>query len=337
MPCSNFNIDPAFDQQGFLIRLQYTYDAFGHRLVKLGSATTIFQYDQSGDLLEQAESTGAPQVDYIYLNGRPVATIQSSNNQVVFLHDDHLGTPQAATGSSQSVVWSATYQPFGYTSTRAGTIVQNLRLPGQEFEIETGWNHNGFRDYASTLGRYLQSDPIGLGGGLNTYAYVLNNPLAGLDRFGLNTTCFTVFVGGEGAIVGGEGSSVSGGVYYQICGNPSGLSGDFGSYSSTGSQVGVNGGVGVTGGLFVSNSPSGFSGPSCNVSASLPIGIGGTYSWNGSGGGVSLSASVGLPLGAGGGATNTTTQSGIPWLTNFLGPILGPLNNPASYTPSLWQ
>ena len=51
--------------------------------------------------------------------------------------------------------------------------------------METGWNHNGFRDYAPTLGRYLESDPIGLAGGINPYAYAKMNPASGTDRLGL--------------------------------------------------------------------------------------------------------------------------------------------------------
>ena len=64
-------------------------------------------------------------------------------------------------------------------------LAQNLRFPGQYADQETGYNHNGFRTYAADLGRYLQSDPIGLAGGLNPYAYAMNNPLARFDRTGL--------------------------------------------------------------------------------------------------------------------------------------------------------
>src|SRR5580698_8319697 len=60
---------------------QYSYDAFGHRLIKTASTTgtTIYQYDRAGNLLEETDGQGNPQVDYVYLDGRPVATIQSSN------------------------------------------------------------------------------------------------------------------------------------------------------------------------------------------------------------------------------------------------------------------
>ena len=134
------------------------------------------------------ERDACPQVDYVYLVDRPIATIQPSNGKMYFLHDDRFGTPQRATDNTQAVAWSANYQPFGYTSTGTGLIVQNLRLPGQEFEVETSWNHNGFRDYVPTLGRYLEPDPIGihtLASGTGDYMYARNSPINFVDPQGL--------------------------------------------------------------------------------------------------------------------------------------------------------
>jgi RHS repeat-associated protein len=166
---------------------QYTYNAFGQRLVKVGAATatTLYQYDRSGHLIEESDSQGNPQADYIYLDGLPVATLSPATGQLYFLHCDRLGAPQVATDANQSVVWTASYGPFGEMSAIPGLIVQNLRLPGQEFDIDTGLYHNGFRDYVPGWGRYLQPDPIGIAGGMNTYGYVRANPVNSTDRLGL--------------------------------------------------------------------------------------------------------------------------------------------------------
>src|SRR6266853_1484706 len=64
-------------------------------------------------------------------------------------------------------------------------VSYNLRFPGQYYQAETGLNQNYFRDYDPTVGRYVESDPIGLKGGINTYGYVGQKPLTRVDRRGL--------------------------------------------------------------------------------------------------------------------------------------------------------
>jgi RHS repeat-associated protein len=95
-------------------------------------------------------------------------------------------------------------QPFG-TVAVTGSITQNLRLPGQYADAETGWSNNGFRTYAPDLGRYIQSDPIGLQGGINDYRYALNNPVTYADPGGTGPLGFLV-----GFIVGASAGSESG-------------------------------------------------------------------------------------------------------------------------------
>jgi len=64
-----------------------------------------------------------------------------------FFHNDHLGTPQAVTNSTQQVVWQADYDPFGEVNETVSLDEQNLRFPGQYFDAETGLHYNYFRDY----------------------------------------------------------------------------------------------------------------------------------------------------------------------------------------------
>ncbi len=60
-----------------------------------------------------------------------------------------------------------------------------MRCPGQQYDSVTGFNYNYFRDYEPATGRYAQSDPIGLAGGVSTYGYVGGNALNSTDFYGL--------------------------------------------------------------------------------------------------------------------------------------------------------
>jgi RHS repeat-associated protein len=81
-------------------------------------------------------------------------------------------------------------EPFGTTAPEnnpqsLGAFAFNLRFPGQYADQETGLSYNFFRDYDASTGRYAQSDPIGLAGGVNTYAYVNGQPTRYSDPLGL--------------------------------------------------------------------------------------------------------------------------------------------------------
>jgi RHS repeat-associated protein len=104
---------------------------------------------------------------------------------IAYYHTDHLGTPKALTDQAQQLVWWGEYEPFGKVNITTEQVTNNLRFPGQYFDAETELHYNYFRDYDPRIGRYVESDPIGLDGGLNTYGYTQNNPINFSDPQGL--------------------------------------------------------------------------------------------------------------------------------------------------------
>ncbi|MEW8000854.1 MAG: RHS repeat-associated core domain-containing protein [Candidatus Thiodiazotropha endolucinida] len=109
---------------------------------------------------------------------------QKTGQGYAYYQNDHLGMPQQLIQKNGAKVWGGDYRAFGELTTESGTWENRLRFPGQYNDQESGNFYNYFRDYDPVMGRYLQSDPIGLDGGINTYAYVLNNPLFWIDPDG---------------------------------------------------------------------------------------------------------------------------------------------------------
>jgi type VI secretion system secreted protein VgrG len=98
--------------------------------------------------------------------------------------------------SDQAILWTwASTEPFGQTlatnpnSATLGAYTYNPRFPGQVFDAEAGWFYNVNRDYNPAVGRYVQSDPIGLAAGsMSTYLYSGGSPLSTFDMYGLQAT-----------------------------------------------------------------------------------------------------------------------------------------------------
>jgi len=115
----------------------------------------------------------------------------SAEPTVYYILNDHLDTPRSIVDSNNQEVWRWEGEPFGNTLPdedpgKTGTkFTFNLRFPGQLYDQETGRNYNMARDYNPETGRYTQSDPIGLVGGINAYAYASNSPTLYVDPLGL--------------------------------------------------------------------------------------------------------------------------------------------------------
>lgn len=109
-----------------------------------------------------------------------------------FIHADHLNTPRAIYDANQNLKWKWDQQePFGVNApdenpSGVGAFEFPVRFPGQYADKETNLHYNYHRDYDPGNGRYLQSDPIGLYAGLNTYLYASGNPARYADPRGLD-------------------------------------------------------------------------------------------------------------------------------------------------------
>ena len=114
--------------------------------------------------------------------------------ELAYVQPDHLGTPRVVIDPARDVAiweWSNKSEVFGNQIPSAdpdgdGVVFElALRFPGQQAMDASGLFYNYQREYDPSVGRYSQSDPIGLLGGIGTYSYVGGNPLIGLDSLGL--------------------------------------------------------------------------------------------------------------------------------------------------------
>ncbi|GEM_PF-6494942 len=166
---------------------EYTYDYAGSRITKTSkAAASTYIYSPDGVLLAELDENGNTQVEYYYVNGQRIAFKQ--NDEVYYVHTSHLDYPLAITDSAGATVWQASHTPFGEIIIEQDLLTETFkaRFPGQYVDAESGLYYNFFRDYDPELGRYIQSDPIGLAGGINTYAYVGGNPVVYTDITGLS-------------------------------------------------------------------------------------------------------------------------------------------------------
>ncbi|MGD9728649.1 MAG: RHS repeat domain-containing protein [Nitrospiraceae bacterium] len=152
-------------------------------------------FDESGKVLAE-HWPGGVMYEYLYVDEVPVTFVKYNGTNgggtgtVYYYHSDHLNTPRYATDAAGTLVWASGFpgeDPFrpGSMSAYGLNLEPRLRFPGQYYQAETGAVYNYFRDYDPVAGRYLQSDPIGLAGGVNTYVYAENGPLKFADPQGL--------------------------------------------------------------------------------------------------------------------------------------------------------
>ncbi|WP_162149144.1 RHS repeat-associated core domain-containing protein [Asticcacaulis benevestitus] len=163
------------------------------RLISGSTSTEIhYIFDEEGHLIAEHNGyTGAVLREYVWLDDKPLAVIDSTGSTKVtyYIHSGHLNEPQMMTNAAKTKVWDAYVTPFGQAQVFATASANiDIRLPGQWYQAEAagaGLNQNHYRDYDPSLGRYIQTDPLGIDAGQNPYAYVDGKPYDLVDPQGL--------------------------------------------------------------------------------------------------------------------------------------------------------
>jgi len=166
----------------------YGYSPSGLRFRRTqGGTSRYFLYFQ-GNLIQELNNDGLPLRRYVHLPGidQPLSVKETAGgvDTTYYFVLDHPGHVSALMNSSGAVTAKYDYLPFGAeTSTSDG---QPLRYMARELDFSSGLYYVRNRWYDPALARFVSEDPIGLAGGLNTYAYVNNDPVNGRDPSGLD-------------------------------------------------------------------------------------------------------------------------------------------------------
>lgn len=210
------------------VLVSYQYDPFGRRLSKTIQGTiTYFLYNDTG-LVGEYDANGDLVVEYFYWPSAKWGTnpmLQRRNSRLYYYYNDHIGTPQKILTSTGQIVWSANYDLYGSASIETEIVVNNLRYPGQYFDAEADLHYNWQRYYDPRVGRYIESNPTGITGGVNYYIYANSNPVSFFDTTGE--------VGVRSGSGGGGGSGTMGLGGYATYNGPSSGGTSGGKSSST--------------------------------------------------------------------------------------------------------
>jgi RHS repeat-associated protein len=180
----------------------YQYDAQGQRVRKVVERpgglvqerlyvgqVEVYTETQAGAVQLRRESV------HVLDDTRRLALVETRTDVATaplirFQYSNHLGTSALELDEQARIISYEEYYPFGSSSYQAGRSQAEVgqkryRYTGKERDEESGLYYHGARYYAPWLARWTKADPIGVGDGVNCYAYVKNNPIKSHDPTGM--------------------------------------------------------------------------------------------------------------------------------------------------------
>ncbi len=165
------------------VNASFLYDPLGRQTQKqVGTTKTRYIYAGFQRIADYNGNTLTAR--YVYGTGldEPLLVVNAANTITSYLHHDKQGSIVATSGATGAVVNKYKYMPWGDGETLSGGT---FGFTGQRYDSETDLYYFKNRYYSPKLGRFLQPDPVIYNDSLNTYQYVLNNPLMLTDPYGL--------------------------------------------------------------------------------------------------------------------------------------------------------
>lgn len=223
----------TYDAEGNVVQVNgggsgsYVYDALNQRVsVQTSSGTLEYIFDPFGRRTSTWLTTQNFGIEgRIYWDGKQIA-YRGQSGYTWFEHKSVLGTERLRTSYQGTAAATESSLAFGDGFKQnvliAGADQDNAQYAGQDYDAESSSQHAVFRQYSSTVGRWMSPDPgdgsyhFGDPQSFNRYTYALNNPLSATDATGLDippcaSDLITCFFGGDGGGDGGGGDGGGGG------------------------------------------------------------------------------------------------------------------------------
>jgi RHS repeat-associated protein len=164
--------------------IDFEYDAFGRRVLKQSRTRSVrWIWDGRNPVHELTNDGG--DTDWVFEEPDSFVPLARIGREFCSVVADHVGAPTLLVNESGEQRWKGRLDLFGRARQDIVRVPCPWRWPGQYEDEETGLYYNGFRYYDPQTGTFITSDPIGLVGGLNPFAYVAD-PTCQIDPFGLD-------------------------------------------------------------------------------------------------------------------------------------------------------